>query len=210
LEPDTPPPRERSRPRIAARLPRLLESVLIVLSVVLGFALTEWRQQQAERKLARTVLENVRREMAQNLATLERIPPKHARMAERLATAAVPSAGGGQTAFDVFAREMPEGGLDLSPLRDAAWETAVTTGALRLLDYEKAALVSEVYQIQRASIVPTIQRISDRFLAPQNFDPLARTAMLRTHHMLFVEISGQESYLMETYRRVLKQLAPEP
>jgi hypothetical protein len=104
---------------------------------------------------------------------------------------------------------MPEGGLDTRPLSDVAWETAASTGALRLLDYETASLLSETYLLQRTGILSTLQRLSDRFLTPQNFDPAQRGPMVRTHRMLLVELSGQESFLIETYRRVLTRL-PAP
>jgi hypothetical protein len=197
-------PRRRSRNRwLRGRL--LFESALIMLSVLLALALGEWREHLRERKLARTALATFRREIASNLARLERVQPKHAAMAQRLATeATAPSKGA--TAFDAFVAQMPEGGLDAQPLSDVAWETAQTTGALRLVDYETAVLLSETYLLQRSAIHQTIQRLADRFLAPQNFDPAQRGAMVRTHQMLLVELSGQESYLIEIYRKTLARL----
>ena len=103
---------------------------------------------------------------------------------------------------------MPEGGLDTGPLRDAAWETAVSTGALRLLEYEQAAVLSETYIGQRMATAHTLQRLVDRFYMPENFDPAMRRAMLQTLGMLFVELSGQESYLIEAYRQALRRLTP--
>jgi hypothetical protein len=62
------------------------------------------------------------------------------------------------------------------------------------------------YLIQRQSIANTVERLSDRFLMPQNFDPAARVPMLRTHEMLMVELAGQESYLVDVYRSMLDDL----
>ena len=194
------------RGRRAAMAPRLaFESALIILSVLLGLALNEWGDRRREKERAAETVANFRREITQNIATLERTIPLHRRMAERLATSAGQSRPG-ETAFDGFAAVMPEGGLNLAPLRDAAWETAVSTGSLRLLRYDQAAALSETYLIQRTSIASTIDRISDRFLTPQNFDPAARGPMLRTHQMLMVELSGQEAYLLDVYRTVLRKL----
>jgi hypothetical protein len=194
------------RPSAAAMAPRLaFESALIILSVLLGLALNEWGERRRERNRAAETVANFRREITQNIATLERAIPRHRQMAERLQTAAGQSRPG-ETAFDGFAAMMPEGGLDLVPLRDAAWETAVSTGSLRLLRYDQAAALSETYLIQRKSIASTIDRISDRFLTPQNFEPATRGPMLRTHQMLMVELSGQESYLLDNYRSVLRKL----
>ncbi|MFL5539830.1 MAG: hypothetical protein ACJ8J0_12595 [Longimicrobiaceae bacterium] len=201
-----PAPAAAPRHRWAAGTPRLLlEAALIVLSVLLGFAANEWQQTRSERALAQNVLDNFRRELQANLATVQRIYPRHRAFTERLGEAAA-SAHGDSTAFEVFAARMPADGLELAPLQEAAWETASSTGALRLLDYPTAALLSETYLIQRASTARTIERISDRFLSPGNFDPAAQRTMLRSQHMLFVELSGQESYLVEVYRKALARL----
>ena len=183
------------------------EGVLIVLSVLLALAVGEWRDWLRDRHLARAALANFRREIAGNLAQLERAQPKHAAMARRLADASAAATAG--TAFDAFVAAMPDSGMDTEPLREVAWETAQTTGALRLLDYETAARLSETYLLQRAALQPTLQRLSDRFLAPDNFDATRRGAMLRTHRMMLVELSGQEAYLITVYRRALKAL-PAP
>jgi hypothetical protein len=183
----------------------LLEGALIVLSVLLGFALNEWQTKRSEHTLTHSVLADFRREIEANLAVVQRVHSKHRALAERLAAAATVTHGD-STAFDVFASLMPPDGLELAPLREAAWETAASTGALRLLDYDTAALLSETYLTQRASSDRTIDRISDRLLSAENFDPRAQTIMLRTEHMLFVELSGQESYLIEVYRKALRKL----
>jgi len=43
-------------------------------------------------------------------------------------------------------------------------------------------LLSETYLAQRASSNQTIERISERLLSPENFDPASQTIMLRTQH----------------------------
>ena len=200
--PSTTPPRARWR----ARAPLLIESALVVLSVLLGLALGEWRGHARERELARMALRTFRQEIADNLATLQRVQPKHAAFAARLATAASRADTG--DAFTGFVAAMPPGGLDAKPLRAVAWETAQSTGALRLLDYDTAALLSETYLVQRSALQPTLERLADRMMMPANFTPAERRAVLRTHQMVLVELSGQESYLMELYQRVLATLPP--
>jgi hypothetical protein len=106
----------------------------------------------------------------------------------------------------VFALLMPREGLALVPLKEAAWETAQSTGAMRLLDYRIASQLSETYVIQRSTMMQTQRLISERFLAPPNFDPAQQHTMLMTSYMLMVELSGQESYLIEVYQSTLRQL----
>lgn len=69
-------PGRRARPRpstwLAGTSSRLLlESALIVLSVLIGFALSEWRAGRVDRERAAAALENFRREINENLAELE-------------------------------------------------------------------------------------------------------------------------------------------
>lgn len=181
------------------------EGLLIVLSVVLGLALNEWRQKQAERELAHRVLENFRREITQNLQILEKVQPGHAELARRLAAAAARPRPE-PNAFAVIVAEMPRGGLGGEPLHEAAWETASTTGALRLLDYETASKISEVYVVQRFFMEGTTQRTIGSLLAPENFDPGAKQVMLQAQHMALNEFSTQEAYLIGVYRRTLQAL----
>jgi len=200
-------PRSRPRVRENGRSRFLFESILIVLSVLLGFALTAWGERRTEKRVAETALENFRAEIESNLEQLERVQPKHAQFAQRLVQAADEVAlDPAETAFQVFVRLMPEGGIDTPPLREAAWETAMSTGALRLLDYEIAASLSETYFIQRSTLLPTIRLLSDRFLATENFDPAARDQMIIVHQMMLTELAGQESYLIDVFRNSLERL----
>jgi type II secretory pathway pseudopilin PulG len=183
----------------------IFESALIILSVLLGLALSDWQSQRNDRALGRQALANFRREIETNLAALKRAQPRHAQLATQLDSASRLGRPG-EMAFTAFASLIRDQGVATEPLREAAWETAVSTGALRLIEYEQAAQLSELYLVQRSSIGQTIRLLSDRFMTPQNFDPATRESMLRTHGMLLTELSGQESYLIAIYQRVLTKL----
>lgn len=186
----------------------LFESTLIVLSVLLGFSLQAWGERRANARIARAAIESFRAEIQTNLNTLQRVQPKHAEFAERLAEAIVDSTSrSAETAFDVFARTMPEGGLDTPPLREAAWETAMSTGALSLLDYDLAAVLSETYLIQRSTLAPTLALLRERLIAPANFESREHRALLRVHQMMLNELAGQEAYLIDVYGNALARLS---
>jgi hypothetical protein len=206
------PPEDPSRPaaRPRGRMPRLaIESLLIVLSVLLGFAANQWHDRRAERALAVQALTGFRRELNENLETLQRVQPKHLAMSNRLkAAAATPRPG--QSAFDAFVAAMPEGGVSIPPLSDAAWETATSTGALRLIGYDRAARLSATYHVQRTTISATGERMEERLTSPDSFDPQRRQQMLRAESVLFAEISGVETYLIGVYRETLKSLVEPP
>lgn len=192
-------------PRTTAAGRMLVESVLIVASVLLGFGLNAWGERRAARDTERAAIERFRQEIRANLEAVEEAHPRHAAFARRLAES-VPDSLVAGSAFDVFYALMPEGGLNMRPLRDAAWETALSTGALRLLDYDTAAMLSETYLVQHSSIQPTLERLSDRIMDPRTFDPAQRDLMLRVHQMTIQELAGQQRYLMVVYENALEQL----
>ena len=211
--PDAPPalrtagaPSTRAR-HVRARVPELLfQSVLIVLSIALGFAVTEWQDRRRDEALAHEALINFRHEISTNLETLERVQPKHVAMMKLLeAEAAAPRPG--ETAFTALLRSLQSvGGTAVPPLPDAAWETAVSTGALRLIGYDRASRISATYQVQRTTLVQSILRLEDRLNSAPDFEPASREAMLRVHQQLFNELQGQEVYLIGVYQETLKQL----
>jgi hypothetical protein len=89
--------------------------------------------------------------------------------------------------------------------RRAAWDTALSTGALRLLDYDLVAGLSEIYQMQEL-----FQHNVDR-IGPSStdwFDPLAREAATRKLYMAMVELQYDErQFLLPLYRRYLPLIA---
>jgi hypothetical protein len=206
----SPAPSRLARIRRSPVAPKLLfESALIILSVLLGLALNGWQERRRERALAEQVVANFRREISGNVARLRHAEPMHRRLAARLDSASHVRRPD-ESAFTAFAVLVKGEGVATEPLRDAAWETAVSTGALRLLDYERASSLSEVYLVQRSALGQTMRLLSDRFLMPQNFDPAARETMLQTHRMLMIELAGQESYLLELYARALRTMPESP
>lgn len=197
--PAAPDGRGRTRVRL------LFEAVLIVVSVLLGFAATEWSERRREQALVEAALDNFRTEIAANLAYLETAQPLHAEIARRLGEAAGAATDG--ASLDVFLAQLSDEGLANEPLSAVAWETAETTGALRLLDYRTAAVLSETYMVQRTALRETLDRLADRFFTPANFDPAQRAPMVRVLQWLMQELAGQESYLIEQYREALELLA---
>jgi hypothetical protein len=182
-----------------------IESLLIVLSVFLGFAANQWHDRRSEQDLATQALESFRTEVRQNLAVVEAVQPRHLAMANRLeASAGRPTPG--EAAFDAFRAEMPAEGVSVPSLSSAAWEAATSTGALRFIGYERAARLSKTYAVQRSSIASIGQRVEDRLSDPRNFDPANRQHMLRAQGLLFNELSGVETYLIAEYRETLRTL----
>jgi hypothetical protein len=198
-EPVVPMKLARSPMRLA------LESVLIVVSVLLAFGLNEWRMQRADAQLTRNVIEGLYLEIRSNLALLETMQPLHERLAKSIA-AMDPAEIGNRPAFAVITEHRVDGGTLINPPAEAAWQTAVSTGALRLLDYETVSVVSRIYLGQRDAVGRTSERIADLAFGGAMFDPASNVQAVQTFLALMRELSSQEAHLMEEYRDGLRRL----
>lgn len=124
------------------------EAILILLSVLLGFGVSEWRQVQVDQDLAARLRSNLFTEIEYNRALLETFLPRHQKLVMLLE--AVDVSDSQLTGWDVLLPKINDvgGGVGKPALRRGAWDAAVSTGALRLLDYELAAELSEIYNVQ--------------------------------------------------------------
>jgi hypothetical protein len=195
--------RVRRQRRYPVRL--LLESVLIVLSVLLAFGLNEWRMQRADRVLTTSVLQSFRHEIEANLELLSEFQPQHVRLADAI-TALPPESTGERTALAVVDEARPAGGTVIMLPAEAAWQTAVSTGALRLLDYRTAATISRIYLAQRDYVGQTALRLTDLVFDANMIDTATTTQSLHILAALLRELAAQELSLMGEYRAALAHL----
>ena len=179
----------------------LLEGIFIVVSVLLGFSLTEFGQYRSERELAARMLTSVRTEVEYNRALLSRFVPIHRTWQAALA-AEDPSSGTG-SAVDVLLARRPtlpaEFTTNVPVLRRAAWDTALSTGALRLIDYDLAAGLSEIYGMQDYAGATFPKLFSD----PSFFDPTVRSATITLSQTIMRELVFAEETLLGLYEKHL-------
>src|SRR5215471_5076725 len=194
----------------------LLEGLFIIISVALGFWVAQVREERQNRELAARVLKGLEAEAQYNLSILEPFADIQDKWLDTMAKlgdaedrrTGFPICPTSATACGVFFATRPDlGNLKSSfPLfRRAAWDTALSTGALRLIDYDLVAGLSEIYQMQdlyrgnleKAGIAST-----------DWFDPNAREAAVRKLHMAMVEIQYDErELLLPLYRKYLPLIA---
>jgi hypothetical protein len=179
----------------------LLEGAFIVVSVMLGFAVTRYGEYRDERDLAARMLASIQTEVEYNRAVLERYVPIH--RAWHQAVDGVDPANGTESAIDVLFSKQPELPPDFTTnvplLRQAAWDTALSTAALRLIDYDLAAALSEIYSMQGYAAA-TFTRL---FSEPQMFDPAGRSAALRMAKVTLREMTWAEETLLGLYDKHL-------
>lgn len=183
-------------------LPWLLEGLLIVFSVVLGFWVSQLQGARAERDTAARVLASVHEEIEHNLALLTPYIGMHGTWTAALKKEAAEP--GTQSAFDVFMRTRPPrpaNGTAFPVLRRSAWDAALAGGSIRLLDHDLAAALSSVYRWQQVAD-DNVQRLAQGPLgAASTFDPAGRNASLKLLWLTMADIQSSEELLVAEYRR---------
>jgi hypothetical protein len=210
--PDAPPPSDPVTPEVPA-LPSperrglrwLGEGVLVLASVLVGFAVSEFGDYREERALEASVLRAVRQEVEGNLAMLEPLLASHREWQKNL-EAATPS-NPPKAAVDVLFDARPRADINIGvPLRNAAWNTAISSGALRLLDYSVAAALSEIYGYQNLMAENHIRQVGGTLYQLEMFEPVRGNASIRLMWGLISEVAGNEQYLRDLYRKHLPLL----
>ena len=96
---------------------------------------------------------------------------------------------------------MPAGAkLDTPVVRRGAWDAALSTGALRLIDYDVVAALSDICQTQDL-FSGERTRFAAAMHAMSAFEPAARVATVRLASAELSEIAYAEKLLIDLYRQ---------
>jgi hypothetical protein len=137
------PPREKTHGGTPEWLLRMVvESMLIVLSILGALGVDQWRDGRHDSMVASQSLEIFEREIRSNQARLVDGVPYHAGLRDVVAGMAEDP----NRAVEV--RSIVEG-LEPAVLLSTAWETALATGALTHMDVETVSGLSLTYNLQQ-------------------------------------------------------------
>lgn len=183
----------------------LLEGLFIVVSVALGFGVAQFGEDRNNRHLATRALASLQAELEHNLAILEPMVPIHRRWVEDLAKADTSKSS--QSALDVYFATRPDLPADSkSPfpfLRRSAWDAAMSGGALRLIDYDVATALSEIYRLQEIA-TGNVERLANGALSSTAiFEPASRVSAVRLLWLTLADIQSAEAALLDLYRQHL-------
>ncbi len=125
----------------------LLETVVIIFSVLLALVLDDWRTSRDERQLVKSVSYSLLVELERNQRLLEALLPYHEGMQERLvAYLEGPPASGGMPSLEALGFEAE---LGTAPaFSRGAWETAVASESLTHMSVERVFVLSTAYTMQ--------------------------------------------------------------
>ncbi|HEX8243742.1 MAG TPA: hypothetical protein VF541_09610 [Longimicrobium sp.] len=190
---------------IVAKIPELvLQCVLIIISIVLGLAVNKRIEERSDHDRKVALLTSFEQEIADNLAQLQSDVDDRKDLHATLV--ALSSTGELRTA-EVFYDSVGLKGFRPVALRTTAWQTAVTTGALRLLDDDSIASVLSRTYTQQAEYERAGESRMPEFLrtgmAPQGPVP----AMVRAAERYLEDESDAGDELAAVYRYALTRIA---
>ena len=178
----------------------LVESVLVVGSILLALALDEWNEGQDYQDLATLSLLNFEREIQQNRLRLEDVTPFHVGLRDVLANIDIDDAAVPATTI----RNILEG-FQPALLVSTAWETAVATGALGYMDYEVVAGLSRTYNLQER--LATLSRSGMNDLLMGGLRSGETDLLIYTANRYVRELTEAEQGLQMVYDLVLGLIA---
>jgi hypothetical protein len=184
-----------------------IEATLIIMSVALGFSLAQVGEARADRELAARALASLTAEVERNLAILEPLVPIHDRWVSKLADpTAVPEARSGIDVLFGTRPPLPDGTAPFPILRQSAWDAAVSGEAFRLIDYDLATTLSEIYSAQRL-VGDNVDRLTAGALsATETYDPAHRAASVGLIWLTVADILAAERVLLARYEEHLPRI----
>lgn len=187
---------------IGAWLPRaLVESVLIVVSILLALGLDEWQEDQEIQELIDRSLVNFSNELTRNKLRIEDVSAYHRGVYQILEKRnSMPDT----TSIIEFRNIMDS--MQPVVLTSSVWQTAVTTGALGRMDFELVSARSLTYNTQLRFDENYNSRLQD-LLAPNNLQTQNLDITIYNASRFVADVATSESELSGYYAATLELLS---
>ncbi len=187
----------------------LIEAVLIVFTVLLALALSEWRSSIKEDNTREAVLANIVREIKANKEDLESKKEYHLRMSKKiknyLESDSLWQLLNYQSGIEAM-MQILDSGIQNPDLQSGAWRSAELSGIVNSFDYETIYVLSNVYRIQEDGPASTWKELASLFGDPSSYDPENAKRLGLMLQLGFAELYSQERSLIYTYDNALQAL----
>ena len=187
----------------------LLQSILIVFSVILALFLNELRTNQKTQNETQLALGNVIKEIKDNYRSLEYVKGYHKRGMNRIDSIIGEAQQSGtplsEPLFNLFRIALPNGILPPNTQR-SAWNCMNSTGLLTELSYDQLYTLTRIYNLQAEGVETTWRSVANHLMSIETLDESKKQVNLQLLSMLFSELYQQEIYLMEKMEGALEKL----
>lgn len=188
----------------------LIQVLLIVFSVVLALALTEYINSLKTKKELNLMLKNIEEELRTNREIVEELIPYHENVLIKLKTSySEPQKLDSIKASDDinFFNFAPKG-IQQKLINKTAWETAKLSGLIHEIKNERLQLLAKTYEQQEITFTPS-DKIQEIVASRDFLDNSKAKENLILLYWQFNELIGRESALKRHYDKVLKELEDE-
>jgi hypothetical protein len=178
----------------------LIESALIVISILVALGLDEWREKREDAETAQHALSNFVSEVQQNQARVNAGAPFNKGLLNVLKGR---YAGSGIDSVDEFVIMVES----YSPLvlQSTAWETALATGSLAKMDYNLVSRLSLTYGLQNRYQLATRSGVAN-LTSPQNLSEDRLDLAIYNSVRYLEDITNMEQELGVVYFEVTNTL----
>jgi len=186
----------------------LVESALIVFSILLALAVNSYVEARKDRRLTERALRGVRDELTTNLQTIRDIRAYHDTLARE--TAAVDAARQA-TSYVAFRAHAPAWrGFHNPTLDGTAWQSAVTLGTVANMGYDTVRVLSSAYDFQAK-----FDQYTSASIPTFDFADAVMPSTIRRMYVFIETMRIQEDTLANRYTQALQVLggdsaAPAP
>jgi hypothetical protein len=174
----------------------LVESVLVVGSILLALAVDEWSQSKEYADLADQTLAIFDNEIRQNRARIADLSPYHQGIRDLLGQMM------GQEAGQLDVRPIVEG-FEAPVLLNTAWETALATGALTHMGVDVVSALSLTYSIQEGFEERT-RADRPRFQGPGTLSSAQNREQVADAYQYVASIARAEAELLSVFDQALE------
>jgi hypothetical protein len=180
----------------------VLESGMIVLSVLLALAASRWAETRKEHALTDQARASFVEELRSNRARVATVFTYHQALTKSVLH--VDSMGGVRT-YEDWKRQVPTwSGFRPPDVTTTAWQSALATGALGNLPYRQVGALSDVYTLQTK-----LDAFTMAYLPLFDFSDSAMPGTVRRMHVYMQTILSFETALLKDYDVALAALRPE-
>ena len=182
----------------------ILQSAMIVFSVLLALFLNDIRDQQKIKANLEVAYLHIRSEVENNRLALTTAIPYH-----RQCLGAIDSVlrlNDRRRAITPFSQALSQcfpNGLKAAKLQDDAWQAFMLTGQMSQLRYDEVFSLTKLYRTQETGVEATQQSLETFIRQPERFQPGAGLADLESLRLMMQELCAQEKLLLTQTEKTL-------
>lgn len=182
----------------------VFESALIIVGIILGFIVNEWREDLQLEHKADLAMDRILQELELNREAVAGVLPYHEQVSNRLrGLLANPPA---KPLMDTFLQDVATEGVGDLLLLDTAWKTANGRDSLAPFDFSAVQQLADTYDLAETGPQTSWTMIITFFAEKEMYAPDEDGILLRRMSFAYDTLVMQEKALLQRYEWVLREI----